>query len=600
MPRVTFPTKLTAESKITLILGLIGLLLLLMGTSDNPTILGRYSIRYLAVLAGYAVLMGAAVVVLSWEMPTLPAFVWLAGAGLAFLIVNILRLLDHTWWLHAVIQITLNWLIIALLLRADVQLRLFRPALIAVGGLFLAINLLSLQAYPRMQTIDEGWDANVGWTFIHEGILYTRLNQGILGKPELFVPVANILPAYWLQVVGVGFLQARLFIFFGSMVMLALTYAVALRLYRRVDVALVALLLLAGSFAFVTRGHVFRLDLYVGLAGILALYLFLRAEQRPWLTFVSGAILALSTEFHQNGLLLCVAAGIALTLQIARRSLREKRLSIRRADIYFMLGGIMGVIPFVVLHILPDPSEFTRQFSSAVDVRETAAQSAAPRGSLESILNAAQSYLESAPVEFAALLVLCLCAVWQPIARRLAILLLIVVAVYTLVFPSLNSYYWINFFPLIPLVAAGVLYHWIVQRRAVVLALCLLVAVPTLMLCIGATIQGTNTQLLSIAKEVAATVKPGERIVAMPYYFFAMPDQPYLMSPFMPEYAAIGHFKEQGIDVWRTLKPDVFIVSPVALEPITSHAEQYRQEQGFAETARYTQAGCCVYVYRRP
>jgi hypothetical protein len=78
-----------------------------------------------------------------------------------------------------------------------------------------------------------------------------------------------------------------------------------------------------------------------------------------------------------------------------------------------------------------------------------------------------------------------------------------------------------------------------------------------------------------------------------------MPNNPNLIAPFMPEYSEIAGNNIPAQEVWRSLAPDVFIVSPVIAEPTDTSAREYREANGFVETGRYDAAGCCVYVYQR-
>src|SRR4051794_34194866 len=125
--------RLSRESKFTLLIGFIGVLVLLSAKSDGATILGRYSLRYLAVVLAYTVGVAATAFALSRPMPRLPASLWLGAAALAFVVISQLTLLDHTWWLNTTLKLSLNWLVVAVLLRADANVRYWRALLVVTG-----------------------------------------------------------------------------------------------------------------------------------------------------------------------------------------------------------------------------------------------------------------------------------------------------------------------------------------------------------------------------------------------------------------------------------------------------------------------------------
>ncbi len=590
------------ESKLTAVVGASGLLVLLSAQSVGGTILGRYSLRYLAVILAYALLMTVSMYVLSRRLPTLPSWLWFSAAVVGFVLIDSEPLLAHTWWLHATLTLSFTWVILATMLRLHLTLSRWGTVVLITGAVLVGISLLTLQAYPLIQPIDEGWDADLGWTFLREGLLYTRINQGIFGIPERFVPTLNALPAYWLAVAGVGLFQARLIPFWGGLILLAITYVTALRFYRRRDLALVAVLILAASYTFQFNSHRFRLDIFLGVAGTLSLYLYLRSMQRPGLALLSGFVLAAAAEIHQNAFLLCLGSGLFLIAVTGWRSLQQRRLQIDRRDVYFVIGGIGGGFLFVGLHILPAASEFMRQYSNAMGIRSETIQNSALStfGPLGYLVRTFEDYVQVSPTETIVVTISLLLALSRRLTRPLVLLLAAIVMGYGLTTSQIVMPYLINFWPLVAVIVAGLLVSWVSRRQVVVILLAVAIAMPSFLDMIRYQHDGQNTRLLSIARQIASTIRPEEKVVALHYFFFVMPDNPHLIAPFMPEYAQIAHAPVQGLAVWQAIEPDVFIVSSALAEPDNNLASVYREQMGFVKAANYTDLGCCITVYRRP
>ena len=588
-------------SGLTLLLGLVGLVILLQGWSDDPSIPDSYPTRSLLVIVAYALGMAGAAWLFTRPFPRMPALLWLGMAMIGLLFAAWLPFLNYNWVLNVTLRLSVTWLVCAALWKSQADLPRWRTWAKLMLGFLIVVNVLSLLDFPLVQMIDEGWNANLAVTFLREGVLYTRINQGIFGIPERFVPVANVLPGYWFALAGIGLLQARVVVLAGGMVLLALTYAVALRLYRDRDVALLAVVLLAGSYTFLLMSHLFRLDIYVAVSAMAALYLFLRAERQPLLALAGGFILAAGVEIHQNAAVLAAASGIYLLGAVVVASLRAGRLTITRREIAFIAGGVLGSLVFVAAHVLPNPSDFAAQFTRSMSVRGTARQPdwTDQLGWLGFLPRAIEGYLPLSPSEVALCIIGFFAAGAVRQSRAILVLCLVILFTYGILAPTLTPVYLINFWPLIALMCARTLWSLLHNRRVLVLAVCVAVTLPSTLSAVEHMSVRTNMQLIDVSVDINATLQPDERVVALHSFFLLMPNPPELIAPFMHDYADQNDAALHGLDLWRSLAPDVFVVAPVMSEPTETLAEAYRAEQGFVEIARYTEAGCCILVYRR-
>lgn len=585
---------------LIIISAVIGVFILLTNVSEDATILGRYSLRYLILVLGYISVMALGTFLVSLPLQSLPAWFWLIFACVGLIAVAWLPLLSERPLLNIALKLSFGSIIFALVFRANPYLREFKGVAITGVLLLLSLSLLTLESYPYLQTIDEGWNANLGWTFVNEGVLYTRINQGIYGIPELNVPIANVLPGYWMQLVGVGLLQVRLLVWFGGLIFISLMYISALRLYRSQTVALVAALAALSSVVVLFNSHLFRLDIWLGVAGLAAFYLYLRAEQRPRLAFGSGLLLAGGIEIHQNALMLCIAAGVFIVLTIAVRSIQQRRFMIEVRELWFVLGGGIGALLFLVLHVLPNPQEFVRQLGNSLEIRSESVNTQSNIfGPFTYLTYMFSQLLQNSPFEVIVLIPTVIFGLLTPKTRCLTLFLLLILVIYGFFGSPLIVNYLINFWWLVLLIFAGLMADWIQQKRVIVLVLCFAFAAPTLVSMAQLAREARNEHLLQQAKQIAATFAPDERVVALHYFFFAMPENPNLIAPFMPEYAAIAGKQIPADELWSSLAPDVFVVSPVVAEPTDTSARDYREMLGFTEMGRYNNAGCCVYIYRR-
>jgi hypothetical protein len=592
------------QSRLTLLVGVVGLAILLLPRSDNSAVLlfGRYSPRYLVTVAGYMVVMGVGAVSLSAPLPCpSPALSWLLIVA-AMAVVAWLPLLDHTWWLNATFKLTFGWLIIALVTR--LRPALTERALWGLGVLVLIINLLTIPDYPRLHTIDEGWTASFGLTFYQDGLYYARVNQGIYGIPQRYVPLMNVLPGYWMAALGVGLWQGRLMMTFGGLLLLAVTYRVALRWYGNRQVALMAAVLLACCSLFVRASHTMRMDIFLALGAMTALWLFLGSEEQPRRAYFAGVVLAGAVEAHQNAALLCAAGGAVVAAMIVTRSVRSHRVAVRRHELALALGVLTALALYLAIHVLPDSGASVRQFWNQVSLRVDGLPeygvSTLPLGeTLRRISDLSRVALPETLLLGAAATL----GLWFRRTRPLVALLWAVLAFYRLTTSSdVLVNYAIQFLPLAALIGAGLLAE--VNRAsngyAVTFALCAAVAAPMTVSAVDHALAGRNRQFVALSQQIAATIAPTEKVVALSAYTFAMPAHRHLMIPFLHDYAVIARSPVRGVAVWEGIAPDVFIVSTALGEPLDTPAKTYRDQHGFVEVERYDgPLGCCVLIYRR-
>ena len=125
---------------------------------------------------------------------------------------------------------------------------------------------------------------------------------------------------------------------------LAVTYFIALELYRDRLVAVTSALFLSGIALFLDKMIEIRPDVPMSLLALLGAYLALRAtrtEQR-WLYALSGVCFGLAFMFLQKAVILLFGVGVVLLVRLFTRKLRFGDL------VAFGAGGLAPIVPYAI------------------------------------------------------------------------------------------------------------------------------------------------------------------------------------------------------------------------------------------------------------
>ncbi len=194
---------------------------------------------------------------------------------------------------------------------------LWHRAFIFLLFAYWAISLYALDTVPRVYE-DEPWQASVGAKLAAQGVLGSDLFEGYHEMEQHyfgFMPLFPILLAGVFRFADAGLFQARFVTVSGGLVVLVLTYSLAMRLWRdtRVGIVAAALLLTVRMFAvtplhttgilFLDAVRVVRYDIFVPVFGLAALnvYLSARREKSLRLYAFAGFLCALATLTHLYG-----------------------------------------------------------------------------------------------------------------------------------------------------------------------------------------------------------------------------------------------------------------------------------------------------------
>lgn len=205
---------------------------------------------------------------------------------------------------------------------------LIPPLLILLLLLFWAISLHNLTGVPRVYE-DEPWQASTGWKIASQGVFGSDLFAGLYGMEQHYygyMPLHPLLLALIFRIAGLGLFQTRLEAVGLGLVTLALTFALARRLFRDERVALLAVIFLLcvrsiGLTAFQHTGillldmtRLARYDMLVPVFGLGALHAYLvarRQENALWYG-LAGVLTACAGLAHLYGLFWLPVLGILI------------------------------------------------------------------------------------------------------------------------------------------------------------------------------------------------------------------------------------------------------------------------------------------------
>jgi len=230
---------------------------------------------------------------------------------------------------------------------------------LAVALLIAAVTLVGLASLLRTPApfIDEGWFASRAWAFIHTGQNFGSMDRGVFDRYDGYWTYFPWLPTFFqslaFRALGLSLFSLRLASFVFGMVLVLATYVIADRLAGR-SVALLTVLLVSLSRAFLYSSHLGRPDIFAATFGFgaLALYAWDRSPRLSVASVLSGLAVGLAFESWPYGLLYGPTLAVLYLLEYRRALLRALRFW------GFATGAAAGLALYAWLHILPYPQTY--------------------------------------------------------------------------------------------------------------------------------------------------------------------------------------------------------------------------------------------------
>ncbi|MDQ3930155.1 MAG: glycosyltransferase family 39 protein [Chloroflexota bacterium] len=247
------------------------------------------------------------------------------------------------------------------LARAREYTTVSRLALVAVGGalaVIAAVHLFTLLRTPPV-AIDEAWNANRAWGFLHTGRAFGTLDQGVFQKFDgywtYFPWAAAFIHACFEAIFGLSLFSIRMASFVFGLVLLVAAYFIG-RHVGGTRVGIIAIFVVGLSTSFFYSGHLARHDIIVAAMGFggIALYL---TDNTPMNRFslkslLTGALVGFTIDIHPNGIIYWAAIGALYLYAYRWKTFRALRAWT------FIAGVAAGVFFFLAMHILPYGSTY--------------------------------------------------------------------------------------------------------------------------------------------------------------------------------------------------------------------------------------------------
>src|SRR5262245_5166254 len=230
---------------------------------------------------------------------------------------------------------------------------------LAVALLVTAASLVGLASLLRTPPpfIDEGWFASRAWAFVQTGQNFGPMDRGVFDRYDGYWTYFPWLPTFFqslsFRVLGLSLFSLRIASFVFGLLLLLATYLIADRLAGR-RVALLAILLVSLSRAFLYSSHLGRPDIFAAAFGFgaLALYAWDRSHRLSVASVLSGLAVGLAFESWPYGVLYGPTIGVLYLLEYRRALPRSGRFW------GFAIGAGLGLLFYAWLHIVPYPQTY--------------------------------------------------------------------------------------------------------------------------------------------------------------------------------------------------------------------------------------------------
>jgi hypothetical protein len=449
-------------------IGLATLTFLLMLThqSEPATILGRYSLSYVALLSvvlGTLVVAGVGYVFSQRKPITMPTLnrlpIALMSIVLGMLMIIGIWLLPLTRFQSAIAVFSLYLAVLVfgalfiMLRHTKLPVPFKELTILAIVSTIIAIGIF-FGRVPSARYYDEPLITNwaVSWAITQNpsNIAYNlfRTNSTISANAFLY-PLG-----VWLNSVGVSFLNARLGAFLLGVLALPFIWDSVRRLYGK-QIALWASLI---SVILLMQTYI-RVDSGATLCIAIGIWLLILAEKHPILHLSAGFAFALAIEGHQLALRFALAYGGWCVLMCAYQTWTSKRLQIKPV-LFLALGGFIAGILYLGLRLSWTQTDLTGYM---LKLQEAFALENAIGGNLplsQRILVGVQEwtnvFLTQYPLSVLIVGFASVCAWWFPTIRREVFCFWLALGIYFIMNPKpAPHYYYLHFVPLLALMFGG-------------------------------------------------------------------------------------------------------------------------------------------------
>lgn len=464
--------------------------------------------------------------------------------------------------------------------RMPVQ-KLLSLGIIAFIGLILLFHLLTLTKL-RPLFIDEPMFSNFAYNWLQTGVNFDTMHTGPLdqfGSPGIYRPLLAIVPwSLSFSVFGLGFTQARMVSWVFGVIATVATYWVGRRLYGNLT-GLIAALLLTLSLPFMQAIRYARADMYVTAILLISFGLVITAFEREkaWMHFLAGLLMGLTSDIHFNGLLFIPGIAVLYLMHYGFNLWRKPGTWL------IGLGGALGLLFYVVVHILPDPEVYSILYgwdaalARTLDVPITNFNLRTILSSLRDELGRYHFYDNNLDFALIGAGFLWLLVRGRKADRRLIVYIVLAVTFFALMVFHQDNLYAILFYPFLLLVAAEALtslfdfQNWRKAANIFALGLVIFTLINSVEHLRRSWSETAGYDYDRVANQIAEVIPDDARVLGMPHWWFAMSDMDY-RSTFSIFY--YNFFNDYSfLEVLDVIHPDYIIVDKLQREWLTDSDE---------------------------
>jgi 4-amino-4-deoxy-L-arabinose transferase-like glycosyltransferase len=415
--------------------------------------------------------------------------------------------------------------------------------------------------------VDEGWFANRAMGYLTTGVPFGTMDMGVFDRypqPWLIFPlVPTFLQALVIRVVGdVDLMALRVLSLVAGAALLYVVYRIASHVAGR-WAGIPSVVFVGVSLPFAVASHYARHDMLAAAAGWGAIAIFFVSRKR-WTDVAAGFLVMVGVEMHPN------AAIFGLTLAVIALLDRSDRL---KRFLAIGAGGLIGLIGFLALHVLPNPDSYSAVNRIAfVDTHVPPVLSGSVDVIIDSFTLKARLLASGFPVVAGAswLLAIVLIAVWVALLlspkredRRLAQMAALLGISFALLVRNTIYYYTILVAPVAPLLLGVGLVrlsglrsgmNW--KRITVVIAALGFVALGFPVFRIVTTSPNIFDR---VSTEIASTLEPDDIVMGSQSYWIAAPEIDWRSWETLVYYRRVEP-DASLLQAFRELGPDVLVV----------------------------------------
>ncbi len=475
-------------------------------------------------------------------------------------------MMRHEWvYAHAGVALSATFALGYMTFYADSILDATSKRVIGIAGLlaiiFILLRINAIAVYPNHIPTDESW--LLGWPVAWVRGLYPNDLLFFNGGEDVFhyfIPMG-----VWMQIVGTGFVQGRVYQLLMTLLLISVSYPLVKGLYDKQTAWLTVLMIFAGSVT--VLASTIRHD--VGLAILLTTSFLVHRiaveKSNTRLHLVAGVIVGFGLFTHYHSIAFGPALMIALYAPSYIQGFKQNGWRPSSELVLYALGGLLGAGIVFAVQILP-------QLDAVIGVREFRSE-----GGVEFFKSYVEYFAvlaELSQFEF----ILIMAGLVGLLVRRtqvdIQILLMIVLGHLGLAVLAAQitlEYYVIPLIPFYAIAIVSLFTHTFKQISPKLLgwgALCFIMVnlgfvmgTPIKYALSGKTIE--SAPIPQGARWIQDNVPDGARIVGDLYYFLWLTDYEFYAAT-SDRYlsSAYREIYQEPRDIWDDVNPDYIVLDP--------------------------------------